>query len=464
MSRCPQRRQPIGLLVSTVLLLAFFGVTTGAQAPAAPTPAAPSRSAPSQPASSAAPLSLTLDDAIARGLRENINARLQEADVTSARGDRWVALKDLLPQASVRLTLTRQEINLAAFGFSLPGFPNIVGPFNLHDSRLSVSQPLVDLHALYESRSGAANLRAAELTQRDTRELVALAVRDLYLQAVTADSRSKASRVQSDTARALLTLATDLKNAGVVPGIDVLRAQVQVRTQEQRAIVAGNDFEKLKLQLARAVGLPLAQDFVLADTIPYAPLQTLPLEEALKQALMSREDYRAAQARLEAAEAAKRAAFADNLPSLHLNADYGVIGRTPADTHSTYSVSAQLRIPVFDAATTRGHVLEAEGLLARRGAELNDYRARVEYEVRAAYLDLRAADDQLQAAQDAMNLAGQELEQTRDRFAAGVAGNIEVVQAQETVVTATESYISSLYAHNLAKASLAHAIGGTAAP
>jgi outer membrane protein TolC len=461
MSRCPQRRQPIRLLLSIVLLAMLFVVTTGAQTPVAPSqsPVAPSQSSPS-----AVPLSLTLEDAIARGLRENINARLQEADVTSARGERWVALKDLLPTASARVSLTRQEINLAAFGFSLPGFPNIVGPFNLHDSRLSVSQPLFDLHALYASRSGAANLRAAELTQKDTRELVALAVRDLYLQAVTAESRSKASLVQSDTARALLTLATDLKNAGVVAGIDVLRAQVQVRTQEQRAIVAANEFEKLKLQLARAVGLPLAQEFVLADMVPYAPLQTMPLEEALKQALMSREDYRAARARLEAAQSAKRAAFADNLPSLHLNADYGVIGRTPADTHSTYSVMAQLRIPLFDAETTRGHVLEAEGLVERRSAELNDFRARVEYEVRAAYLDLRAADEQLQAAQDAMNLAGQELEQTRDRFAAGVAGNIEVVQAQEAVVTATENYISSLYAHNLAKATLAHAIGNTASP
>ena len=163
----------------------------------------------------------------------------------------------------------------------------------------------------------------------------------------------------------------------------------------------------------------------------------------------------------EADELRRRAA---DLPSLHLNADYGVIGRTPADTHSTYAVMTQLRIPLFDAATTRGHVLEAEALVQRRTAELNDFRARVEYEVRAAFLDLRAADEQLQAAQDAMNLATQELEQTRDRFAAGVAGNIEVVQAQETVATATENYISSLYAHNLAKASLAHAIGATTAP
>jgi outer membrane protein TolC len=295
---------------------------------------------------------------------------------------------------------------------------------------------------------------------RDTRALVSLAVRNLYLQAVADESRLKASQAQAETARALLNQATDLKNAGVVAGIDVLRAQVQLRTQEQRVIVAENDYEKEKLQLARAIGLPLGQPFTLADAIPYAPMQTIALEDALKQAATSRDDFKAAEARLQAAEASKRAAVADNLPSVHVSADYGEIGRTSIDTHSTYSVLAQVRIPLFDAATSRGHVLEAEGTLQRRRAELNDFRARVEYEVRAAYLDVRAAERQLQAAQDAMNLAGQELEQTRDRFAAGVAGNIEVVQAQEAVATATETYISSLYAHNLAKASLAHAIGG----
>src|SRR3989441_958298 len=197
--RSSMRRLRNHVFFSTVLLATLFGSTASAQAPVTPSQ----------------PLSLTLEDAMARGLRENVNARLQQADVLSARGERWTALRDLLPTASARLSLTRQEINLAAFGFSVPGFPNIVGPFNLHDSRLMVSQPLVDLHALYASRSGAANLQAAELTERDTRELVGLAVRDLYLQAVAAESRLKATRAQSDTARALLTQATDLKNAGV---------------------------------------------------------------------------------------------------------------------------------------------------------------------------------------------------------------------------------------------------------
>jgi outer membrane protein TolC len=412
------------------------------------------------PANSETPLVLTLEDAVARGLRENVAARLGEADVTSARGARWTALQDLLPTASADVGVTRQVINLAAFGFSLPGFPSLVGPFNVHDARLYVSQPVVDLHALYESRAGAADLRAAQFDMKDTRMLVSLAVRTLYLQAGADESRMKAAQAQAETARALLNQATDLKNAGVVAGIDVLRAQVQTRTQDQRVIVAENEFEKEKLRLARAIGLPLGQAFTLADTIPYAPMQALALDDALKQAAASRDDFKAAEARLQAAESSRRAALADNLPSLHVSADYGELGRTPADTHSTYSVLAQVRIPLFDAATSRGHVLEADGVLQRRRAELNDFRVRVEYEVRAAYLDLRAADRQLQAAQDAVNLATQELEQTRDRFAAGVAGNIEVVQAQEAVATATENYISSLSAHNLAKASLAHAIGG----
>jgi outer membrane protein TolC len=405
-------------------------------------------------------ISLTLEDAVARGLRENVAGRLGEADLTSARGQRWTALQDLLPTASAHVGITRQVINLAAFGFTVPGVPSIVGPFNVHDARLAVSQPVVDLHALYESNSGAADLRAAELDLRDTRALVALAVRNLYLLAVADESRMKAAQAQADTARALLNQATDLKTAGVVAGIDVLRAQVQARTQELRVIEAENAFEKEKLQLARAIGLPLGQPFALADAIPYAPLQSLALEDALRQAMTSRDDFKAAEARLQAAEASKRAALADRLPSVHVNADYGQLGRTPADTHSTYSVLAQVRIPVFDAATSRGHLLEADGELQRRRAELNDFRARVEYEVRSAFLDVRAADRQLQAAQDAVSLATQELEQTRDRFAAGVAGNIEVVQAQEAVATATENYISSLYAHNVAKASLAHAIGG----
>ena len=445
------------LLFLTVVFAISFGLVSHAQLlqpPQQPPPTAPG-------ASTSPPIALTLSDAIARGVRQNVTARVQEADLVAARGDRWSAMKDLLPTASARLAYSRQVINLAVFGFTLPGVPSIVGPFNLHDARLFVSQPIVDLHALYESRSSAANLRAAEFVTKDTRSLVTLAVRDLYLQAVAGESRLVAARAQSDTARALLTQATDLRNAGVSAGIDVIRAQVQSHLQDQRVIVTLNEFEKEKLQLARAIGLPLDRPISLVDQIPYAPLDGMPLEAALQQALSARDDYRAAQERFQAAQASRRAAISDNLPSLHLNADYGEIGNIPANTHSTFLVAAEVRIPIFDSATTRGHLLETEGLVERRRAELDDFRAGVEYEVRAAYLDVHAADEALQTAKETMDLANQELTQSRDRFAAGVTGNLEVVQAQESVANATDQYISSLYAHNAAKAALAHAIGGT---
>jgi outer membrane protein TolC len=408
---------------------------------------------------SAAPMALTLGDAIARGLRQNLGVLQQEAAVTSAAGSRWQSLSGLLPRVSAQIAQTRQTTSLAAFGIDLPGLPSKVGPFNVFDSRLYVSQNVWDADAFYSARAGFSALRAERHTLENARHLVVLVVRSLYLQAVAGESRLKAARAQMDTAQVLYNLAVDLRSAGVVAGIDVLRAQVQLETQRQRAIVAGNDFEKEKLQLARAIGLPIGQAFTLADAMPYEPLKAMPIEEALQRAYESREDYRAAQARLDAALAVRKAAVGDLLPSVQFSANYGRIGNRAGSVVGTYSVLTLVRVPVFDASATRGRILEADGLLQARRAELADFRARVDEEVRSALLDLSAADEQLLAAQTAVKLAQQELTQSQDRFAAGVAGNIEVVQAQESVATATENYIAGLYAHNIAKASLARAIG-----
>jgi outer membrane protein TolC len=284
---------------------------------------------------------------------------------------------------------------------------------------------------------------------------------NLYLEAVAGASRIEAAHAQQETAQTLFQQASDMKAAGVVAGIDVLRAQVQVQNGRQRTIRAENDFEKAKLQLARAIGLPPGQPFTLTDRIPYAPLAEVTLEAALKTAFESRADYLAARERVAAAESAQRAASAERLPTLRLDADYGAIGQTPSDAHSTFRVAAMVRVPIFDAGRSTAHRLESGADLQRRRAELEDFRGRVEYDVRAALLDVGAARQQLEAAQANVTLAGQELEQARDRFAAGVAGNLEVAQAQEAVAGASDSYIAALYAHNLAKASLARAVGTT---
>jgi outer membrane protein TolC len=400
---------------------------------------------------------LSVKDAVERALQHNLGLLLQEEAVKSAHGARWRALASLLPDVSGAAASSRQVINLDAYGF--PGEPSIIGPFNVFDARVYVSQPLVDLRALNDARAASASERAEALGVRTARDLVTLVSVNLYLESVAAASRIEAAHAQQDTAEVLFRQASDMKQAGVVAGIDVLRAQVQLQNQRQRTIRAENDFAKSKLQLARAIGLPSGQPFTLTDRIPYAPLADVTLDSALKTAFESRADYLAARERLAAAEASRRAAAAGRMPTLRLDADYGAIGQTPSDAHATYRVAATVRVPIFDAGRTIAHRLESEAELQRRRAELEDFRGRVEYDVRAALLDLGAAGQQLEAAQSNVTLAGHELEQARDRFAAGVTGNLEVAQAQEAVAAAAESYIAALYAHNLAKASLARAVG-----
>jgi len=400
---------------------------------------------------------LSVKDAVQRALQYNLGLLLQEEAVRTAHGARWRALEKLLPDISAGASSSRQIINLDAYGF--PGEPSIIGPFNVFDARVYASQPIFDLRAVNDARAASATERAETLGVRTARDLVTLVAVNLYLESVAAASRIEAARAQQVTADTLFKQASDMKQAGVVAGIDVLRAQVQQQNQRQRTIRAENDFEKSKLQLARAIGLPAGQPFTLTDRIPYAPLADVTLESALKTAFESRADYLAARERVAAAEAGRRAASADHVPTVHLDADYGAIGQTPAEAHSTFRVAATVRVPIFDAGRATARRLDSDAELKRRQAELEDFRGRVEYDVRASLLDLRAAGQQLEAAQTNVTLAGQELEQARDRFAAGVAGNLEVAQAQEAVAAASENSISALYAHNLAKASLARAVG-----
>lgn len=405
-------------------------------------------------------LPLSLADAIRRGLDHNLGMTLAEQDVRTARGRQRDALADLLPQVSGSVGESKQVTNLAAFGFTgFPGVPSIVGPFTVFDARVALSQALVDLNALHSTKAAGANVRAREHLLKNARDVVVLIVADMYLESVAAESRIAAVEAQRDTAQALFDQATDLKEAGVVPQIDVLRAQVALLDQQQRLIVAQNELEKDKLRLGRAIGLPVGQRYELVDDMPYAPVETMTLDAALQRAFESRADYLAAEERLEAAEASRRAVTGDALPSLNLDADYGDIGSTVSDSHSTYRVALNLHVPIFEGGRLQARLLEADGLVEQRRAELADFRARVDYEVRAAFLDVKAAGDRLEVADSAVQLAEQELEHAQDRFAAGVSSNVEVIEAQEAVARATESRISSLLAHNVAKASLALALG-----
>jgi outer membrane protein TolC len=405
-------------------------------------------------------LPLSLKAAIDRGLKYNLGLLLADQGTRAARGARLRALSDLLPKLTWQTSETREQINLKAFGFPLPsGFPAIVGPFNVFDTRAFLSQSVLDLKALHSARAESENLKAAEYSYQESRNLVVLVCADLYLQAIAGASRVEAAGAELNTAQAVYDQAGDLRKAGVVPGIDVLRAQVQLQAQQQRSIFFKNEFQKQKLDLARVIGLPIGQQFELTDQIPYAPVRAMVLEEALERAFRSRADYQSAVALVHAAESNKRAARGEGLPTFRVSADYGDIGLAPNASHGTFSVAGNLRIPIFQGGLVRGKVLEADALLEQRKAELENLRGRIDYEVRTAFMDVRASGDQVQVAISAAGLAKAQVKQAQDRFAAGVANSLEVVQAQEALATADENYISSLFNFNVARATLARAAG-----
>ncbi len=404
------------------------------------------------------PLSLT--DAIRLGLKHNLGMLLQGQSVRSARGARLRALSDLLPNLSTATNESSRQVNLAAFGFAgFPGMPAVVGPFGVFDTRVYLTHPVLDFRALNQARAESENVTAAEYSARDTRELVVLVCGNLYLQAVAGQSRIAAARAQYTTAAALYELAVDRKQAGVIAGIDVLRAQVEMQARQQQFSHAGEEAEREKLNLARAIGLPVGQEFALTDPLPFAPYSPPSLEEALKQAYASRADYLAAQAHVRSLEFERRAAAAERLPSLEVNADYGDIGPSPMQSHGTYTVLANLRIPIFQGGRVRGRVMESEATLEQQRARAEDLRARIYYEVRTIFFELNSSGARVKVAQSTLDLARRQFAQAQDRFQAGVSDHIEVVQAQESLALAQEDLIASMYEFNIAKASLARALG-----
>ena len=410
------------------------------------------------------PISLSLADAIERGLRQNLGLLVSDDAQVSARGQLWQARSPLLPDFSARISENAQKINLAAEGFSkiagrFPGFPLLVGPFGYFDARLSFSQTLLDLNLLATERSSRQNAAAVKLSYQDMREAVVLVVGATYLQAIAAAARVDTADAQVQSAQALYNQALDMRNVGISAGIDVLRAQVELQSRRQQLIAARNDFAKQKLALARTVGLPLAQEFALTEKIPYEAPEPITVEESLEQALKSRADYQAALSQVRAAEQTVRAATAEHIPSLSIYADYGGIGPTPSALLGTFTTYAALRIPIFTGGRAHGDALVAQAELNRSRQEAENIKAQIEQDVRDGLLDLQAAADQVSVAMSNVNLAEQTLTQARDRFASGATDNIEVVQAQETVASASESYISSLYAYNLARVELARATG-----
>jgi outer membrane protein TolC len=410
------------------------------------------------------PLSLSLKEAFDRALKHNLGLLESDQDVRAARAVRLRGLSALLPDVSGDVSASRQQLNLATVGFSvtIPGIsvPSIVGPFSVADARVTLSQQIFNWSDLKHWKSTAESERAAQYANRNDREMVVLAAGYTYLAVIADQATVDSTRAQLASARALYDRALDQNKTGVIAGIDVLRARVELQTEQQRLITAENQLSIDKLRLARVIGLPNGQQFQITDSVPYAPLEGVTPEQAIERAMTARPDYLSAKGRLRAAELERQAAAAANLPSVSADADYGDIGSPNfGKSHGTFSATVRLHVPIFPGTRVRANTLEADSALQQRKAELADLEGRIDRDVRTAVLNLQSSSDLVAVARSNIDLASQTLAQAQDRFAAGIANNLDVVQAQESVAAANQSYIASLYAHNLAKISLAQAMG-----
>jgi outer membrane protein TolC len=471
--------------ITLAVLLSFLAVQARAQATAGPVPAQPSTASSSGSSGPAAPqtqssfqgsvpgklepgvLPISLQGAIDRGLKTNLGLLLSEQDIGSARGERWKKLSSLLPNVTTTSYVDGSQVDLAEFGFTFKapagsGFsiPSIVGPFGYFDSRAYLTQSMLDLNAINNTHAATQSMKAAQYTAKDARDLVVLAVGYNYLQAIADASRIESVSAQVNTAQALYNQASDQVNAGTSPAIDGLRAQVELKTRQQQLIQAKNDFAIQKLALARVIGLAAGQQYELTDKSPYEPFSAMTLDEALQRAYASRSDFLAASATVRAGEYTKKAARAENYPSLSFSADYGLAGTySSLNTHGVFDVRGTLNFPIFQGGKVQGDELQASAQLEQARQHLENIRGQIDADVRTAFLNLQSSAEQVEVAKSNIDLAQQTLDQSRDRFAAGVADTVEVVQAQEQVASANDSYIFSLYSYNYAKISLARALG-----
>jgi outer membrane protein TolC len=418
-------------------------------------------SVPSGPATNEV-LHLTLSEAINRAVRYNLGAIESDENTRAARGQRLLALSNLLPQVSAGINENVDQVNLTALGLGavkIPGVPAVVGPFSYSTAAASLSQTLFSYESIQRFRAARTSEQAAQLSYKDTLDVITLTVGNAYLQVIEASSRIEAEEAQVQNAKALYDQAEDEFQAGTRPRIDVIRTEVQFHTEEYNLSVARNNFAVAKLTLGRAIGLPLGQTFELADQLPYADIHPPTVEDALTMAYNSRSDLRSALDSAKSAEQALSAAKGERYPVVAVNGDYGDQGPTFGQSHGVFGFQAGVNVPVYTGGRIKGDIIQAEAALRQRKAEAENIRGQIDYDVRTAFLNLNAAREQVDVAHQNVGLANDNVARSKDRFAAGVTDSVEVVQSEQSLASANDQYITSLYSHNLAKLALARALG-----
>lgn len=408
------------------------------------------------------PLRLTLHDAITRGLKANLGVLIADTRVAEARGTAERRQSALFPRVRFDAPAVVQSRSLQAMGITVPGLPDVVGPFSTYEARFSAEQSVFDLTAVHNVRAARQSESALKLDYQDVRDSVVRQIAALYLTAQSAHAQAAAAAVRVESAQALYKLASDQRDAGVATGIDVLRSQVRLASERQGLVQARNAAAEALLALARNIGLSPGTSIELADPLNASQVAVPSAEAALTSALNERQDYLSLLKQRDAFAEQLRASKARSLPRLAVGGNYGAIGRTLSNMNGTGAAQLSLSFTVFDR-DRQGEQQEINARIQRVERQAADLKLGIEQDIRQALLRLESATEEVTVAVAGLDLAQKELDLAKLRFQSGVTNNIEVVNAQDSVARAQQNHIVALTRHADARIALARALGNTEA-
>jgi len=409
-----------------------------------------------------APLRLSFAEAVRRAAGEAPAVELAGLRTEEALARVRQARGALLPSLSFAGGWLDRSFNSKAQGISFPGVPTIIGPFSAYDARFRASQTLLDFSGLARVRAARAQAAGSSAEGSAVSEGAAAGAALAYLRVGRAAAQVTARQADSAVAADLVGLAQAQKDAGVSAAIDVTRARTQLVSAAGALLVARNQLDRARIDLARALGLDPLTPIEVTDTLAAAlPTADVPAraDSIVALALARRPDLTAELARGDAARTAKSAIAAERLPRLDVGADYGVSGLTPSTSVATRQLGVQLSIPIFDGFRREGRSAEQAAALRESDVRARELRQQIAADVEGALLDLASAQAQLVISAERLRLAADEMAQARERFAAGVAGNIEVINAQASLLRARDTDIDARFAAATARVALARAAG-----
>lgn len=411
---------------------------------------------------------LSLERAIEMAAGGSAPVQIAGLRTREAAGRRAQTRATLLPWISGSASRLNHTFSMAALGLSFPSIPgqpptpDLAGPFDVVDARVRATQTLFDLASWDRLREAGASVQLSEAERGQTVEGAAQTAALAYLRAAREQAVVDARAADLDLAGQLLALAEEQRRAGVSPGIDVTRARTQVAAARGQMVVAQNQFERARIDLARALGVDPATRFELSDTLSAGwGASTAPEDSqaALALALERRPELRAERLRLSRATSERAAIAAERLPRLVASADVGPSGREWSTSTTTREVSIAATLPLLDGLGREGRLTEQIALIDESEVRARDLEQQIAAEVGGALLDLASGRELQVVSAERLGLAAQELAQARERFTSGVASNIEIINAQSSLVRARDAEIDARYAIGAARVSLARAAG-----